>query len=374
MRPDWMDLVLPGNATMLLERRRAEAIVRRIGRISLAFSVLTLAWIAVDAASFPTDVWTQLAVARVAAAFLLVALAQTCRGAASRRGGAWVRLGALFLVPALFFVASLAVLGTAPPESLDPALMAGYAFVPFLLAAGIAVFPLTAAESAALALVPVLAQAWALAYAPEPMHAWDTLRGAWLLLLLAGVGAFAAMSQRTLIAALVAQAMRDPLTGCHRRESGQELLELQFRLAVRRGESFTVLFADLDRFKRVNDAFGHEAGDLVLSGAARAIRSVLRESDTLLRWGGEEFVVLLPGTASAEAVRLIERLRARGVGRAPDGAPVTLSIGVASWPEDGVDSPGALIELADQRMYRAKQAGRNRYVRNAAGDAVPILA
>ena len=184
----------------------------------------------------------------------------------------------------------------------------------------------------------------------------------WLLDLIAAVAAVAAATQLRMLRALVGQAVRDPLTECLRRHGGSELLEQQFRYAARHGTPLTVLFADIDRFKHVNDRHGHEAGDRVLVGVAQALRKALRQSDVLVRWGGEEFVALLPRADASAARALIERLRTQGFGATPDGEPVTLSIGIASHPEDGAASATDLVALADQRMYAAKHAGRDAYV------------
>jgi diguanylate cyclase (GGDEF)-like protein len=135
-----------------------------------------------------------------------------------------------------------------------------------------------------------------------------------------------------------------------------------------------VLFADIDRFKLVNDEFGHEAGDRVLAEVAASLRGALRESDVLVRWGGEEFLAILPQASRAEAAALIDRLRARGFGLLPDRRAVTLSIGLAEYPSDGSGRAIDLVALADQRMYAAKQAGRNRFVASDAGEATEILA
>ena len=131
---------------------------------------------------------------------------------------------------------------------------------------------------------------------------------------------------------------------------------------MRHGTPFTVAFIDLDRFKEVNDQHGHDAGDQVLAAAAANIASSLRGTDILLRWGGEEFVVLLPNTPCSKAMVGLERLRVQGFGLRPDGRAQTASIGVAERLADGVDAGPRLIDLADQRMYQAKQAGRNRLV------------
>jgi diguanylate cyclase (GGDEF)-like protein len=133
-----------------------------------------------------------------------------------------------------------------------------------------------------------------------------------------------------------------------------------------------VLFLDLDRFKEVNDRYGHDAGDEVLRAAADRIAAVLRRQDTAIRWGGEEFLVLLPNTGVDGAARVARRLGAEGLGARPDGTPQTASVGLAERRVDGVDEASQLIELVDGRMYAAKDAGRNRLV-GPDGAAQPFI-
>jgi diguanylate cyclase (GGDEF)-like protein len=190
----------------------------------------------------------------------------------------------------------------------------------------------------------------------------QTLGTAWLLLLIAGVATLASLSQLAFIIVLVRQAIRDPLTGCFSRQSGAELLELQFTISLRGGTPLTVAFVDLDHFKGVNDAYGHEVGDMVLINAAKQISMQLRTGDILARWGGEEFVIIMPDTDIANALIGLERLRAAGIGMRPEGVPLTVSIGLAERISESAADWRALVELADARMYRAKQAGRDRVV------------
>jgi diguanylate cyclase (GGDEF)-like protein len=114
-----------------------------------------------------------------------------------------------------------------------------------------------------------------------------------------------------------------------------------------------VAIIDLDHFKAYNDHHGHQAGDLVLKGAASAWRAEVRSTDLLARYGGEEFVLLLPACALEDAVQIVERLR--------KVTPlVTCSVGLARW--DFQESPRELVERADQALYAAKAGGRNRCV------------
>jgi diguanylate cyclase (GGDEF)-like protein len=164
---------------------------------------------------------------------------------------------------------------------------------------------------------------------------------------------------------------RESLTGCFNRRAFYELFPREVERARRLGQGVSLVFLDIDHFKSINDRYGHETGDRVLQQLASRLRVLIRETDLLFRWGGEEFVILLPHSASAEAPMLAERLRA-AVGERPFAAtgahpavPVTVSVGVAgssAWPVD----PDALLARADAACYRAKEHGRNRVEADAA--------
>ena len=370
-----VDLLLPSGHDELFDRHRAAAIVSRVRGFAQVFALLTPAWIAVDALVFDLAAWAPLALLRLLTTAALAALALACRRPHRSIGEARVRLAAMFAIPLLFFAGAQAALKGVALDGAAEGLGAAYAFMPYLMACAVSAFPLTLVEVALFALPAFVAELWFLGFHGEVFPSTMAVESLWLMVLLAAVATFAALSQVRMLAALVGQAIRDPLTGCLRRDSGSELLEIELALATRRETRFALLFADLDRFKAVNDAFGHEVGDVVLARAAQALREAIRDSDTVIRWGGEEFVVLLPDAGSADAVRCIERLRSRGIAKLPDGRAVTLSIGIAERVEDGSVDSRELVELADRRMYAAKEAGRNRYVaRDRAVTIVPELA
>lgn len=163
---------------------------------------------------------------------------------------------------------------------------------------------------------------------------------------------------------LAAMATTDPLTELPNHRALSERLEQEVARARRYGHPLSLLFFDADHFKRVNDTYGHGAGDVVLQELGRQVRSLLRGGDTLGRYGGEEFLVLLPETALEEACEVAERLRKTiathplAIAVVKEGIPTTISLGVASFPADGMTG-NEVVEQADQAMYWAKRLGRN---------------
>ncbi len=351
-------LVVPAGHSALLERRRAELIISRMRMVAGLFALLTPLWIIVDVLVFAWPVTAMLVAGRVVTSIAFGILARAYRRS-SRMADAYRALAFMFAIPTLFFIYSHPLLSHFHMVGPAAAISAGYAFLPFVMVAGLAVFPLTAAEGALFAL-PVLAAEALVALLQLNLLSWSSHLGAfWLLLLIAAVASLAGMSQLSFMISLVQQASHDALTGCFSRASGEELLDIQFHIAARSGAPLSVVFVDLDDFKRINDRFGHDAGDRALQLAAGALRANLRAGDILLRWGGEEFVIILPGATGAMAAATVARLRERGLGMRPDGGRMTASFGLAERGADRAGNWRALLEAADRRMYQAKVAGKD---------------
>ena len=156
----------------------------------------------------------------------------------------------------------------------------------------------------------------------------------------------------------------DPLTGTYNRRFGLGRLHEEFGRAVRLNTPLGLLMMDIDHFKTVNDTYGHLVGDRLLKLVCSIARSSLREGDILMRYGGEEFLAVLPAAATEDLRQLGERLR-KSVedGVLKDGdrtVRVTLSVGGAAYPNQNVENEEALTQLADEALYRAKESGRNR--------------
>lgn len=173
------------------------------------------------------------------------------------------------------------------------------------------------------------------------------------------------------LAQLQAIATRDELTGLPNRRQMQALMDQELLRSLRTGHPFCVAILDLDHFKQVNDAHGHAAGDAVLRAFAQTGQAALRATDVLARWGGEEFLVLLPDTAMPPALAALERLRqavgemrvevgAHGGAHAGASTPlaITVSIGLTGHPRG--QSLAQTLARADQLLYQAKATGRNR--------------
>ncbi len=163
--------------------------------------------------------------------------------------------------------------------------------------------------------------------------------------------------------ALRQQALHDPLTGLYNRRYLDETLEREFARATRDGHPISVIMMDIDHFKEVNDNYGHAAGDLVLELIGRELRERTRSGDVACRYGGEEFVIVLPDTSVVAAYKRAEELRA-ALERAEatwmeDRLAPTFSLGVAAFPVHGA-SPEAVLAAADAALYQAKSEGRNR--------------
>jgi two-component system cell cycle response regulator len=163
---------------------------------------------------------------------------------------------------------------------------------------------------------------------------------------------------------LVAQGARleallreDALTGLSNRRAVLTQLAGMVSGARRHGHPLSIAVCDIDHFKRVNDAYGHKAGDEVLVTSAHAMGTHLRQEDQLGRLGGEEFLVLLPDTDAEAAIAAAERIRTE-VALAPTPVPVTVSLGIATWEEG--ETPEAFLHRADEALYAAKDAGRDR--------------
>ena len=337
---------------------RAGTVFRRVRILALAFALAAPLWLPLDWWFLDGDRFRAFSGLRLGwtAAFLGLALWAAGR---HRLGLMRLRLAVLVAVPVGFYVGSRVILGGGAPA--DGVLM-GYAFLPLLMAALLAIFPLTVGEGlVCLAALIAAVVGTDLAYGSltHILH----LRDLWLLALLVVVALWGQISQLGMLLRLHREATRDPLTGLVNRRVLMRTLEREVAGAGGRGGSLSVLLFDLDLFKRVNDTHGHVTGDRVLSRFARVLERHLPEGAVAGRYGGEEFMAILPGWTLEAARARAEAVRRTWVGTPVEGADgeslrLTVSIGVASL-QGASDSAEALVARVDEGLYEAKEAGRN---------------
>ena len=161
-----------------------------------------------------------------------------------------------------------------------------------------------------------------------------------------------------------ALAMHDGLTGLLNRRAIEEYAEAEFNMAGRKKQAMSVILLDIDHFKNVIDRFGHKFGDVVLRQVAQTLKEDLRNYDRVGRWGGEEFLLILPGTELKDAVTVAERLRSKTAAvqtSLENGETFSIHISLGTACTTGqFQSLAKLIDAADQALYQAKQSGRNR--------------
>ncbi len=159
-------------------------------------------------------------------------------------------------------------------------------------------------------------------------------------------------------------ALSDVLTGLRNRRYLESFALPEMADMISRGTAFSLSLMDIDKFKNINDTYGHQAGDELLINMARMLASGVRESDSVIRFGGEEFLIFLPGANKASAMTVVEKLRSAietslfRFSNYSESVNATASFGVASFPDDA-DDVQRLIRLADERLYQAKSDGRN---------------
>jgi len=343
-----------------ISHERCCLVLSRVQFVSRLFCLVTILWIGVEFVCWPGPVSGVLALLRAltAGAFWILG---TYRFEARPLGASGAVL-ALILIPSGLILGAEFVLGYTGAHTSQLFGTQAYLLSPIALAAILSIFPMTAREIALLAapLIPVTVlpiMMWSELFATTSPLAVVLLLG-----LVGGISAIASLSQLNFLVGLVEKSATDGLTGAVTRKFGERMLEIVFAMSQRKNTALTILFIDLDRFKTVNDRYGHATGDDVLRCVAASIRAVARHQDVLVRWGGEEFVLIMPETNGTEAESFVGRLARAGIGLTPDAAPITASMGAAERRSDKADGWAALIETADRRLYAAKDAGRNCYV------------
>ena len=360
---EMLQLLLPSGRSANIRPYIAGAITARVQLLSLVFALLVPLWAVLDLLLFEPALGLRLAGLRLASAAVFCMLVWPFPPALRHPyRQALTLLVAMLMVPPLFYLASLNFVHYASPGLSEGQrlLLHIYALLPTLSLAGLAIFPLSALETMLIA-TPIIAIAvFGASLSGESHRLVGYGPSLWFMAMMVGVAAFSGMGQLHYMETLMRAATLDALTGARTRRAGTEELQRLWQLAEAEDRDLGVAFFDLDHFKRINDTWGHERGDAALRMLTRQLGRSLRPTDLLVRWGGEEFIAVLPDMPASAQAEFVQRLVREGFGTHPDGTPVTVSIGLAERRADRLRNWEELVDLADHRMYAAKQAGRHR--------------
>ena len=338
---------------------RAEYIKIRLRIMALFFAVAVLLYIPVDYFTLSGEHFIPIVIVRfVLSLFHIFVCLTTLRRLSNFQ--VHFLLGLDIFVASLFYVATIYILQDGVSE-IPPA---GYAFMPIMIIVMLGLFPLTLCSS--ILIMMLVAGSYAgLQLWLDVAFNHELLNMLFLILLFMGIVLWQQSGQLLMLLKLYRESTRDMLTGLINRRVLMRFLEYEVEQNRDSGRRFSVLMIDLDRFKHINDDYGHLTGDIVLKATARMLENEMRLSDIVARFGGEEFVVLLPGLESDTAFAVAERIcRACNEIKvlATDGREVsfTCSIGVAEYSSSEIIE--TTIRRADDALYDAKVQGRNQVI------------
>ncbi|MAB33499.1 MULTISPECIES: GGDEF domain-containing protein [Thalassospira] len=346
MRCRYRDFLYTPRHAELLHLRRKES-VQLTARFAAFFTLVLLALVPIWDGAYGNGFWQSQAVIMRLLVMGIAVVVLLNRAVSSKWRRRAPYLPMLFLVIAAALLCGFSGLDLAA----SPKMLTSHSFLLLGIVVLIAIMPLTLAE-AGIMVSPIVVLLFFGAQGPV---AGGYVPVEMILPVLLPLAVMAAMVQlyRTIVAAQ--EIAIDPLTGVYTRAFGMEMLRLNFEAAYRKRSPLTVAFVDLDDFKKINDQFGHDYGDRILEEAGRNLAHRFRSTDLVIRWGGEEFLVILPDLTLARANEVMHRVMAPGLADLANGLTQQASYGLAERIEDVISQPHNLIDLADQRMYDAKK-------------------
>jgi len=338
---------------------RADYIAVRLRYMIFFYAVAVPLWIPADYLLLSPSHFSAMLVPKLFLAAVLVPLGLlTLRKLASNQ--IHIVFALVFVIAGMFYFASMRILSQGNAEPM----LAGYSYMPLMMISMLGVFPLTLAWGVAMSAV-VTAIYLGLEFSLGRLLTLETANVLWVLLILGGISLWVQASQLLMLLKLYRESTRDPLTGMINRRVLMRRLSREIEQLKDGAPSFCVLMFDLDRFKRVNDNHGHLVGDQVLKTTANVLQKGLRDHDIVARFGGEEFVAVLPGTGHEAAVAVAERIRENchdTFVTAPNGEGIQLSTSVGVTEYEPGEPIEATFNRADESLYKAKGMGRNRVV------------
>ncbi len=338
---------------------RAGYIAVRVRFMAFFYAIAVPLWTPVDYLLFNAEHFYAMLVPKLLLTTVLVPLGLlTLRKRSST--GIHIIFALILLAAGMFYFASMWILsrGVAEPP------LAGYSFMPFMMVSMLGIFPLTIGWGIAL-IAPILLIHLALVAALGQLMTINTVNMLWVFVTLAGISLWVQSSQLMMLLKLYRESTRDPLTGMINRRVLMKRLHNEMDRVRYGGAGFCLLMFDLDRFKRINDNYGHMMGDHALKITAELLQKGLRQHDIVARFGGEEFVAVLPATSATAAIAVAERIRGACYATkvsAPNGDAIQLSTSVGVTEYETGEAIELTLNRVDESLYKAKELGRNRVV------------
>ncbi len=337
---------------------RSTTIVSRVRLLAAVFAVLSPVWLAVDALAMGLDAARDLAPIRLMSAGAFAAIVFSLRKMHALRDAYRALFVFLTVVATVFLYAGLhfAELNF---KDMQAASSLGYTYLPFLVLASMAIFPLTLIEGIVCSIPAILISTVLPLFSQPAIDPAQAAAKLFVMVFVAAVALLAGISQLAMMLVLSREGFHDPLTHSVSRPGGEELLDLLYATTSRGGNPIALAYISMDRLADINAEFDYETGNAVLTRAADLLHDQLRSGDTLIRWSGTDFVLVMPNAEVAQAHAAVGRLLSGGLGGCPDRTPVTASIGITERIHDGTMDWWQLIDIAQTRSRQARLQGGN---------------
>lgn len=330
----------------------------RISMLAIVWGILIVLWVPFDLIFLSGSLGIEIAISRVALAAYLFTIAKYNSRQTSLKKAQWC-MTLMVIGLNLFYLYSMQVLDFPNGNS---GIEYGYTLLPILHVAILTILPVTIKESLGLLFITAVTQLF-VEFQADRLLTPENLADYWLQNVLAMMVIWSQLSKLYMLMRLYRQATLDPLTGIYNRRMLLQLANKSISHCENKGQPFSVLIFDIDKFKRINDTWGHGAGDKVLRGFADFMQSKIRKTDLFGRYGGEEFILCLPRCNSDMAEKIAERMLhyirqlELPIGYADTKLQITTCIGISTYSCG--DTLSSMIERADRALYECKDSGRD---------------
>lgn len=352
------DLWSASSHSVSFQNTRSGYLRSRISMLAIVWGILIILWVPFDLIFLPEQQGTNIAVGRVTLGLVLFAIAKFNSRHSSLKQAQWC-MGLMLASLNLFYLYSMHQLNFPLVYS---GFEYGYTLLPILHVAILTILPVTLKESLGLLAITALTQLF-VDYQAQRLLTPENLADYWLQNVLTLMVIWSQLSKLSMLMRLYRQATLDPLTGIYNRRMLLQLAQKSLSVCDMKKAPFSVMLFDIDKFKRINDTWGHGAGDMVLRGFTDFIQTKIRKSDLFGRYGGEEFILFLPHCDAKMAEKIAERMlnHIRGlelpIGYNETHLKITTCIGIATYSQG--DTLSSMVERSDRALYECKDSGRD---------------